>query len=697
LGEELSVSVKAMNNTIRENLESKPLYPFLDIIKERDAILLGVNLSNRYLLDLFKYIERQSTPVNAGKYQLFSLKRNHTENLKVIPEDLITFLNRLVEDKLIIQIVGLEYDLDLKMIQPNSYFIAHPPAEKSVSLESVFERSVSNSITALKTWVEQRAPFSVELFKKELENQFANSKQSLKNDFTAPILNIKKLFSTKKYDVPIREDLIDFIAIELIEELNRRNISITVPNHGILILKPSEMLPHYETTVDFVNHQLIPSLRTDVKLAHSLSKINYEELDYSMGDTQKPLTTRFMVKKVTEIKSKKAKLQATPTDIYPGSLAVEIILALETPVERRYLEMWKDEALKMKEDFKEGINRISERWENLFRAMDHVEAAEYAPDVWRELVTDPEVYYTKWELENGTMHVFVGREPIVIRKLVNNMLDLPSKEFWKVLALRSIIDQNENELRKILDDDFFVSDYGSLLRRVYIHTMPWYYKGFAIFPLRILKDIFYTKAKEILHEQQERLSVENKQKLRIYLAEKEKEKTSKLHVEMENMLTSSIVEKLDQVYLVDKNIPHIGAIKNLFPEIDSKDFQEILSKRGFRTVPLGQKYSREYDILLYPIDKDWQEKKTGITNFVRQIIDKLSETFLNEADRLTLVKARKLKTFLEKTGTNAEITVVEKPKEEDPYHKLEKEIKNLKAREKRKEDEAISQESQNHN
>ncbi|MCB1156732.1 MAG: hypothetical protein H7A25_02575 [Leptospiraceae bacterium] len=668
----------------KENKSSSP-YPFLEVYREKDALMMGVNMTNRYMQDLFKYIEKQSTTVNAGKGSLFSLKKHHLESIKVLPEDLVVFLNRLIDDKMIAHLMGFEYDLDLNRVQIISYFASQPHPDKGGNIEAIFERVLNNSCLAIKNWLDNRPEKKYEQFEKELDEQFNSKNTHVNQDFFHYAVDLRKMLISTDTKVKVQREMQEFLSKEVTEYLLREKRAVNLQGHGLLLIKAKELGNCYQASTDFLEKKLLPSLKENVKLVHRLNKISYEEIAYDISAERKPATTRFHVKKATEVKNINLRGEKG-AKTYPGSLAIETILGLESHMEKEYLDSWKQTTLHLKSEFKSTLNRVTERWENLVRIITQEEANTYPADLWRDLVIDNDLFYTRWELPETRVHFFIGREPAVIKKIIGNMLDLSSKEFWKALAVRSIIDENENLLRKVLDDDFFISDYGALLRKVYIHTVPWYYKGLYLMPFRIFQDIFFKKAKEILKEEQEYLARENEHRMQDIKQKQEDEKKQRLADEMENMIITSVLEKLDHIYFVEKSVPHIGAIKAMFPEVDNKDFLKILQKKSFRIIPLGAKHSRDMDILLYPIDKDWHERKTGIMNFLRQTIEKLTVGFLNEAEKLTVLKARKLKSFLEKSTTNPDIVVTDaKTKEDDPYEKLEKEIKNLKIKEKQKE------------
>ncbi|MEM7182482.1 MAG: hypothetical protein AAF518_16325 [Spirochaetota bacterium] len=667
-------------NILQDQSEASPLYPFLHIYREKEAILLGVNLSNRYQQELFKYIEKQSTISNAGRGSLFTIKKQHVDNLKVSDEDLALFLNRLVEDKLVAQIIGINYDQDLNHIQIMSYYASHPHPDKGGSIDGLFERILTNSVNAVKKWIENRQPFTNNDYEALLQTQFKGDNHP-KYDFRDPVIDFNEVFFKNNYPIKVSEQMLNYTIKEITGELVRKNLITRLQNNKYLLVKESEAIPFFETAKGFLLDKILPKACKNAKLAHKIDKINYEEMNYSLDDVEKPQTIRFIAKKAKEVKSSYNADNRANRE-YAGSLAVDIILGIENVVERKYSEIWKERTFELKGDFKKELNDITKDLPYLIRAIPQKEVLNYPQDVWRSLLVDKEIFYTKWETEETTYHFFIGRAMPVIKKLVGKMLDLPPRDYWKVLALRDIIDKNDIYFRSLLNDNFFLNDYGFLLRKVYINLMPWYYKGLFIIPLPVFQDMFFTKAKDFLAQQQSQLSKENHERHKEFISLKQEERKHKLSTERENMLFLSLVEKLDNFYFVEKTIPHVGAIKSLFPELDSKEFSGFLTQRKFRLVPLGTKYEKDMDILLHPVDKDWQDKKIGIMNFSRQLIDKLTTNFLNEAEKLLLLKARKLKSFLEKTTTNPEIKLVEKPKE-DPYQKLEKEIKNLKAKEKK--------------
>lgn len=668
-------------NILQEHSEANPQYPFLRVYREKEALLMGVNLSNRYILDLYKYIEKKSTTTNAGRGALFSLQKVHLEHLKATEEDILVFIERLIEDKLVAQIVGIHYDLDLNHIQIIPFFASHPHPDKGGSIEGLFERTLANSVNAVKKWLANRLDYQRSFFQEYFARQYSEVAK-VKYDFQEPVIDFHSLFYSFQYSISPANALLDYIIREISGELARKNLITRLPNNKYLVIKPEEVIPLYEEARDFLIKKVLPNAKSNTKLAYKIDRVNFDEMNYNLDEVEKPETVRFVVKKAREIKAA-FNADDRANREYPGSLAIDIILGLDNLVEKQFSERWKDRTHKLKIEFKKELNDVTKGLKFLHRAIPQTQVSEFPRDVWSGLLVDRDILYTKWETEEMTYHFFIGKEYPVIKKLVGKMLDLPVKEYWKVLALREIVEKNNMFFRTLLNDEFFLNDYGSLLRKVYINLMPWYYKGLFIIPIPAFQNIFFAKAKEFLIQQQELFAKANQERFKQFTQKKEEERKQKLSSEKDSMLFHSIVEKLDYFYFTEKTIPHIGAIQGLFSEVDNKDFMQFLVDKKFRFVPLGSKHGKEMDIILYSVDKDWSEKKTGIMNFCRQQIEKLSSNFLNEADKLLLLKARKLKSFLEKSSTNPEIRLVEK--KDDPYQKLEKEIKNLKAKEKEEE------------
>ena len=351
-------------------------------------------------------------------------------------------------------------------------------------------------------------------------------------------------------------------------------------------------------------------------------------------------TSKFVVEKAKEIRQYKTAGPAKNFS-FPGSLCVETIISLEDSAEDRYQLVWKDECNKMKQEFKKNITVPSNKWSKLILFVNHSDSLEINPDVWKDLTNDKDLFYIKWQMPKNTVHVFTGKDPSFFKVLVTGMVNLSPNEMWKASALKALIEKNEKNLRTLIHDPNFASVYQNLEKRIFMQYMPWYFRIFLYFPLSIFQDIVLVNAKKKIHVEQEVFSSKNDAHNMKYLSEMQTKKAERLARIKEQALYESVVETLDLFYLSMKKIPSVTDIRNYFPEYEA--FSNIINIRNFRIINLPLKNSEETEVLLYPDNEDWLEKKAILVKTLDAIINERNpHLVVANADKTKIEKAQKL-------------------------------------------------------
>lgn len=668
-------------STLIKTKESSSSYPFLRVYKEKEAFTLGINLTNKYLNEVYKYIQKQSTPRNAGRSALFSLlNQSHTNTLKIKSVELTAMLSKLMADNLITQAVGVEFDHDKKTIRTVPYFITHPTIEVNSTVEVVFDELIMFSVNSLKKWLEHRDIKTKEEFKAELETQFHHNEDLGKFEFKSGTINLLKIFQNTNYDLPINKELIEYSVKEIVNELSNNDNMLDLKELGIILLKEEEILPLFEACEEVLSKKIVSAQKKEDRLSPKLKRIKIEEMNYYTSEKPVPRTTEFTMKKAIEIKNEKMLIDPH-IDSYPGSLTIEILVNIEQVVEKKFANQWKDESFNLIIKFVSDILDYNSDISKALHIVEKNEFYKYPSDVWEELINHRDLLHSVWQQPTETVHIFVGRHQRYIKRLIQELCEKPSSiELWKSQALKYLIENNEPRIKLLFSDKHFMEDYGLFLKNLYMNYMPWYQKLMLFLPLNFLTDKYFLKAKDYVEQQQQNLFSENEERLKEFIVQKEKQKQEKIQEQLDEFGFESIIEKLDNFYFIDKIIPCVDHVMKSINDLEYEDFSRIIQKKNFRTIPHNPKVpNAELDILLYPIDSNWSLRKTKIQEIINKILADTTAEVVSETDKLNTQKARRLKFFFDKSNSNETNAIKSKPV--DPFTKFEKELKNVKARE----------------
>jgi hypothetical protein len=663
-----------MKKIPKQSNSASPKYPFLTAYKEKEAVVMGLAPTGKYQQVLYNHIKKSSSISNAGSGNLVTIREMQIEKSKLKRSEVVDILNQLISVKLVCHTVCLEFDPYQRKLRTKSYFITHPPTERQDTLYTVFEEVLESSIAAVKSWIELRDSLKTDVFKKLLERQYSLSNASDYYEFGGSIINFQKEFAAKNFEVPVSGELLEYTATEVREKVIANKMGIPLPDNLVLIIKEGEILEHYEVAAEFMESKIIPALKTDPVFKQKVDKI---VLDQMAHDVEKfaSKTASFVAKKAREVKLGKMTTATEENPSYPGSLAIETILNLETQAERIYKQSWKKDCTQKIADFKAPLINPSSKTDSLMRFVKQTEILNYPKEVWQALIADDDLFYSEWETSGMTYHVFVSKDHRIFKLLVREMERLQPSESWKALALKTLIEENEDELKTLFEDTVFKNNYGKLLKHVYIEYMPWYFQFLFSFlsSFDFFKNYFFTTAKKKIVMQQQIYKSENEKKFKEEIQKVENEKRDKLNAILKDTVSNSISEILDRAYFHENLIPEMSYVKKFFPDVDDTKFKEYLQKGSFRVIELSYK-DQTVPIVLYPVNSDWPRKKNRLIRILDKHTEVLGKEFATEDDKLQLLKVNKLKSVIE---SNTQQEGKKKSGGTDPYIRLDRKIKKI--------------------
>ncbi len=612
-------------------------YSFLKVRKEKEAILMGINPTNKHQHELLKLIRSLNTIQNAGKGMLFTLKNAYLEQLQIDLKTATNNLTQLVNNLLITQVPVLEYDSINMKLNSVCYYLTHPAEDKSYSIYMIFEELVAYSFHAVKKWYENREPLSKELILKELSWQYAAKPNEEYSGNSIIFEPRKKIYSAS---VPILSppEMIDYIIQAVTHQIYEANMGIDIEGHGILLFKPGEVLDIFEAASEFMMQTMLPVLLDEFSSKFRLEPILTEKQVYELDKSTRK-TSKYLANIAREIKSILSQNTQNPLR-FPGSLTLEIITKLESLADEKYAGKWREECDKIKRDFKKNITTPSNKWNNLIEFIPQENVFNYHPEVWKELIHDPDLFYTKWQIPKTTMHVFTGKEIGFIRTLVLGMTGLQNQDLWKAQALKNIIETNEKRLRPLLIDPKFTVIYNELVRRIYIQYIPWYFRIFLYFPLNIFMDSFIEDAKKKIILEQEALTKKNDANNSKLQAEYAKEKVEIQERLKDQLLVNSIKATLDSFLMKEKRLPILDEVKQLY--LDEGRFNRVIKKFNFKIIKVSTKGVEDVEVLLYPAGTDFGEKKKMIQESLNSIVTEKNPHISTNYDKASYERAQKL-------------------------------------------------------
>ncbi len=646
-------------------------YPFLEILKEQEAIARGANLSDKVTHAVYKAIKNLSSADSAKKNLLFTLNTNVPEILNLTKKDLQQVVQRLMGERLVTQLFRIEFDPASGATRILSCFVTQPPAERE-SLLQIYSEVNEQSLRTMETFLSTRAAMSSDAAWADLETDLAATRVPESAALPGTLVDLFSGIHASKFDVLPAPELISATIREIEDELIFRGKVVRIVDYGFLPVRDLEILDRFELTSDFFTAKVIPLYMNRGTVKRDLEQIQIEEGVYRADPFAAP-TSEFASRKAVLLKNAVvATLQTRGQGArYPGALAVEILIMLEQRARTKYQERARAEQMERHQAFKKKLVH-SATWTDAIRFVTEEEASSMPPDAWNRLLADHDLIQGLWEDISGTVHVFVRNDQSAFRILVRGMADLPGSLQWQVLAMKLLLEKYEDRFRELFEDPEFVRSYGQLLRQVYMDFIPWYHRFLLQFGILWFQDRAFSYAKAAIGKTQENRAVRNKEKSKAEAARREEEKKTKTK-DLQNLASvNQVFAALDNLYLGQSRIPTITEVRALCPDVPLEGFVDFLREEGFQLVGGGA--SLEESLVLYPLNQEWRTRAPRL----RRVMDKIQVSGSgNDQERL-----KRLRKFLARLERAAASDAPPEKDEDDPYEKFGKEMKKQKARDK---------------
>lgn len=589
-------------------------YAFLELLTEGDAIARGANLTDKVNHTVFKTIQGLSTRLNARQNRLFTISTPVPEVINLTEKNLVNVLQRLMGDRVIAQIFRLEYDPgNLEPTLVPCYLSV--PQDDRENTFTIYNESMLASVSALESLLNNRTLAKKEEIVRDLEFDFKSERVPTPTEIPATIVDFLHVVHASKFPVLPTPEIINQGIADIRQELSRRGKVRNILNYGLMPIRPDEIIPRFETAGEFLTKKIVPTYRSKGNLKGELEAIHLEEQNYKSGEFI-PQTAQFIARRAEAVK-KTVSSEPGKGGRFRGSLSVETILSLAADANQKYDDLYQQETLKIYRDYREGLMKVSNDWRESILFFDTEEKQDIPPNAWKHLVEDMELIYGVWELPVGTQHVFVRRDPAVFRILVNGMSALGSQHRWQVLAMRQLLEENENEFRELFEDPEFITSYGRLLRQVYIDFMPWYHRMLLIVGIHWFMDSAFAIAKKKIQGQQSILRSGNEARTRELKQEREQERQQKISRLKDVTQGNQILEILDRFLMERAYIASLEEVRSELPEMDPRTFDRVIESQNFQLLRPG---SNEGDtILLYPVDQEWRTRVARLRRVLERV------------------------------------------------------------------------------
>lgn len=630
-------------------------YEFLNLAADETSSAVMGQAKIRAIL--FSVIQK-NTSIRATKdASLFNPNFSYTELSQFDKDEVSEGLLELIQQKSILPVYQLKFDMETKQLIVLSAFIA-TPSVKEESTRDIYNQLIHNSIEALNDLVKTTNKISKEIFVQILNNDITNHEKHIKEN---PLLFNLLEFSRKiNFLHSPSADFFLTITSDLLTRLDERNIAKKFNDQSFLLINKTTLPDYYAWASEFFETKILPTLKNKTHFQTQLEKIQINKQLHDVQFSKKDETANFIQMMAQAFEGYQF-YKIGSRSFYPGFLTSFILIYYAEQMNQHYSQQKKIEMDKNIAEIKKQLKNYQQGWEKLiFFIDDHQELHDMA-DTKRRLENDAELVYCQWQFPDGhvTGYIFVHAQ--VFRTLVKGMVHLEKSSYWKILLFKSLVEEAEDKIAALFKSDEFVKSYGKIMRMAYIEEIPWYLKIFVKLNIPIFIDIAFHTGKTNILEKQKLRKEQNAYK------HKERQKTIDLHLNqlrekvIETEIKSKMVKAINDIVYIENRFPVIHDIVQL-SKLEEATITSWLEKLKFNKVTTPQNTN---SYILYPYDQNWYANASKLY----QHIDKKILPLANKEKKEI---CESIKLFLDK-NLKRPLPPTEQP--DDPYLLLSKLIK----------------------
>jgi hypothetical protein len=604
------------------------MYEEFTKLVSRDALMRNAGLVlTRDQLIIHKAIESISTKENLDRGIIFGASDTHYEKLRYSKELFSEHLGSLSSMALILQIFELYYDPDRGNLSLRPVFLSI--SESISNVEEAFFISLKKSTEAFERYIIEKKALDEQGFEKViLRFTDRNSDSNLGED------DLEIVLKSNNFYFPPNPKMIEASQKTIHEEVIKNDRIIHIPKIGYFSVQENMVEGCLKFCIDIIESKILPNLRNvDGDIRDKLLEIEKEEKEYRKRPENK--TTYAFFRRKAEVLNQRKDL----LDKYRGTALNQLTINMCPRVDeyiKKMNKVYNDRYVKVYTAMLEtGFD-----FDSKFLRLNNDRGERHDIAVINALKSNPAIMNTDWVLPTGRVIVFVMKNPTIVKELNKIIYEEYRSTTEFIIILRVLIEKNETFFKSLFKDEEFMGYYGKNLQEIYFKYIPWYYKLLAFLGIQSLVNKGYTKAKNIIQFQQmdrqfqadARLDAEAKEKLKKHqedLLEEESLKQRKY-----------LLDALDEFYFYYKRVPTIGMVTSSYLTLNQEIVEKVIKKYNFTVIEYGLvgQFS-EGDVIVYPDDRDHQEKRKKVLNVLDEVLTK-SATEMDERKKALELKKR---------------------------------------------------------
>ena len=236
---------------------------------------------------------------------------------------------------------------------------------------------------------------------------------------------------------------------------------------------------------------------------------------------------------------------------------------------------------------------------------------------------DLDILNIQWELTKGSIWLFVKKDADSIFEIIKNVEKERKIDSWEILAIRELLDQNQDNFYSLFENSEFFNAYANLLRKLYMAYIPWYHHLLLFLRINLFLDNAYASAKTAIQREQNLYARLNKKRRESQKKEQEAIRNASLEKIKNLSIANKILSEMDHFYFDYGLVPSIHDVAEGINLEDMGTLRSLLKMNKFQYLsPLDKDKPWHSSILIYPNDHSWDLRKARLKKIAEEKLQK---------------------------------------------------------------------------
>jgi hypothetical protein len=631
---------------------------YLILLGPAETQNLTMNLTDREHHYILKYSKENSTINSLREKKAFGTGTYLTELSDQSQEDRIRIIEKMLSERLLVQIPVLEYNPNGKHLSIAGYFISLTEKNES-NTASVYLEAIKISAESVAQMIQQQELPLPEQILADFETDFKSQKKPDESALKCLFINFMKDLTLS---VMPHQNLLSDFKKEISRILTENKKVIMVPEYGIIPFNEKYSRNLFEQSVLFLKEKIIPEYSKFSDLKAELLNTDIEEDRYLLDPAAVPkpdfdIQRAASIRNIVHAHYSSRSSETGNAMWFPGFLVSEVILSMADYIKTAFQNEWQNNLNQQKQMFKSLFSKKEgSAIHEYVRFLTASELEAMHPEIQNSIMDDPEFMVQEWYTPSEKYYIFFRFNKNLFDDFIRQLLFGDSLSGWKLVSVIMLLAE-----KKLIYKDSYTKELvkfiNQLQAKALLDYMPFFHKLLILSGITLFRQKAVYSAESVLRRRQMQNRILNDSREEKRKSEKKNAMLLKEQVFLKKKIAGKLIIILDQFYLENLKIPLYSDIKSKMSSSDSENLDTIIHEDHFLLLIWNKKNPDQDPIVMYPADNEWRLKSLFLSRSLEKIFTKINENaVLSEGvNEVELAKARAVQAYLKKSGETGSV------------------------------------------